>query len=176
MEFEITHTTRYKYGYPTAEAYGEARLTPPNLPSQTVLSHKLTIDPDVKSSTYTDHFGNQVDFFSLPFRHHHLVISNQVVVRTHPVEWPTENLALSVQEARQILGSALTDVFEYLQPTPVVATGREAVQWAKKYLGGGVPLGSIETQRIPGTSTSIHAWVATAPVSRLSSAGALVSM
>ncbi len=141
MEFEITHTTRYKYSNPTAEAYGEARLTPPNTPSQSVLSHRLTIDPDVKSSTYTDHFGNHVDFFSFPFRHHHLALNNQAVVRTHPVDLPRESLELSIQEARQILGSALTDVFEYLQPTPVVATGREALQWAKKYLGGKVPLG-----------------------------------
>ncbi len=142
MEFEITHTTRYKYSFPTAEAYGEARLTPPSLPQQTVVSHRLTIDPDVKSSMYVDHFGNHVDFFSVPFRHNHLLITNQAVVRTHAEPLPTDSLELSVQEARQILGSALSDVFEYLQPTPVVATGREAVQWAKKYIGGGVQLGT----------------------------------
>ena len=34
MEFEITHTTLYKYGHAAAEAYGEARLTPPNRPTQ----------------------------------------------------------------------------------------------------------------------------------------------
>jgi transglutaminase-like putative cysteine protease len=141
MDFEITHTTRYKYGHPAAEAYGEARLTPPNLPSQTVLSHHITIDPDVKSSSYLDHFGNRVDFFSLPFRHTHLVINNQVLVRTHPRELPAESLELSVQESRQILGSALTDVFEYLQPTRVVPTGKESVQWAKKYLDGRAQLG-----------------------------------
>ncbi|MDB6173090.1 MAG: Transglutaminase domain protein [Chthoniobacteraceae bacterium] len=146
MEFEITHITRYKYGHPAAEAYGEARLTPPTLPSQTVLSHKLSIDPDVKSSTYTDHFGNQVDFFSLPFRHHHLVLQNQAVVRTHAPKLPTDSLELCVQEAKQVLGSALTDIFEFLQPTPVVGTGREAVQWAKKYLPGRAPLGEALQQ------------------------------
>lgn len=141
MEFEITHITKYKYGHPAAEAYGEARLTPPNLPSQSVLSHRLTIDPDVKSSAYTDHFGNRVDFFSLPFRHHHLVLHNQAIVRTHHAEPPAGSLDLSIQETRQILGSALADIFEYLQPTPVVATSREAVQWARKHLMGRVRLG-----------------------------------
>ena len=29
MQFEITHTTSYSYEHPAAEAYGEARLTPP---------------------------------------------------------------------------------------------------------------------------------------------------
>ena len=33
MIFEITHITHYTYGHPAAEAYGEARLTPPNLPA-----------------------------------------------------------------------------------------------------------------------------------------------
>lgn len=141
MEFEITHVTHYKYGHPAAEAYGEARLTPPNLPSQTVLSHRLVIDPEVQTSDYVDHFGNRVDFFSLPFRHKQLFVSNQAVVRTHPVALPASSLELPVQEARQILGSVMTDVFDYLQMTPVVQTTRESVQWAKKFLPGRAPLG-----------------------------------
>ena len=142
MEFEVTHTTAYRYTQPAAEAYGEARLTPRDLPSQTVLSHKLVIDPEVNVSSYHDHFGNRVDFFSLPFRHRRLTISNQMVVRTHPVPRPAEALELSIQECRQILSSALTDIFDYLQPTGVVEIGREAVTWARKYLRGDRPLGT----------------------------------
>ena len=141
MEFEITHVTHYKYGHPAAEAYGEARLTPPNLPSQTVLSHRIVIDPEVATSTYVDHFGNSVDFFSLPFRHKQLFVSNQAVVRTHPVPLPASSLELSIQEARQIFGSVMTDIFDYLHVTPVVQTTRESVQWGKKYLRGNAPLG-----------------------------------
>jgi transglutaminase-like putative cysteine protease len=141
MEFEVTHTTHYRYSQPAAEAYGEARLTPPNLPSQTVINHRLTMDPVVKTSSYKDHFGNTVDFFSLPFRHQRLVITNQLLVRTHLIPRPDDALDLSIQEARQILNSALTDIFDYLQPTPVVEIGREAVTWARKYLRGDRPLG-----------------------------------
>ena len=141
MEFEITHVTNYRYTQPAAEAYGEARLTPPTLPSQTVVSHQLVIDPEVPTSEYHDHFGNRVDFFSLPFRHRKLVVSNQAIVRTHPVERPQSALDLCIHEARQILNSSLTDIFDYLQPTPVVETGREAVAWAKKYLPGPATLG-----------------------------------
>jgi transglutaminase-like putative cysteine protease len=106
-----------------------------------VLSHRIVIDPEVKTSSYTDHFGNQVDFFSLPFRHKQLFVSNQAVVRTHPVPLPTSSLELTVQEARQILGSVMTDIFDYLQTTPVVQPTRESVQWARKYLPGNAPLG-----------------------------------
>jgi transglutaminase-like putative cysteine protease len=141
MEFEITHATHYRYTYPAAEAYGEARLTPPSSPSQTVVSHRLVIEPEVKTSEYHDHFGNRVDFFSLPFRHRKLVVSNEAIVRTHPVALPQSALELPIQETRQILGSALTDIFDYLQPTRVVETGREAVAWAKKFLRGDAPLG-----------------------------------
>lgn len=141
MEFEITHVTHYKYGHAAAEAYGEARLTPPNLDSQTVLSHRIVIDPEVPTSAYTDHFGNRVDFFSLPFRHKELYVSNQAVVRTHPTPPPTSSLELPVQEARQILGSVMTDIFDYLQMTPAVQPTRESAQWAKKFLPGSAPLG-----------------------------------
>jgi transglutaminase-like putative cysteine protease len=146
MEFEITHTTHYRYGHPAAEAYGEARLTPLTLPTQEVLSHKLEIDPTVRTSPYRDHFGNHVDFFSLPFRHEHLVVTNKAVVRTRAIELPKQSLEQTVQETRQILGSALTDVFEFLQPTVTVSIGREAVQWARRYLRGHVPLGTALTQ------------------------------
>lgn len=141
MEFEINHITNYKYGHAAAEAYGEARLTPPNLETQSVLNHRIVIDPEVPMSGYTDHYGNQVHFFSLPFRHTSLVVRNQVTVRTRPPQRPRTSLELSVQEARQILGSKLTDVFDFLQPTPVVEIGREALQWAKRYLAGSQPLG-----------------------------------
>jgi transglutaminase-like putative cysteine protease len=141
MEFEVTHTTHYRYSQPAAEAYGEARLTPPNLPGQTVLSHQLVLDPQVRVSSYEDHFNNRVDFFSLPFRHQRLVIRNEVIVRTRPVPRPQSSLELSIQEARQILDSARTDTFDYLQPTAVVETGREAVTWAQMHLRGDRPLG-----------------------------------
>jgi len=141
MEFEITHVTHYKYGHPAAEAYGEARLKPPNLATQTVLSHRLLIDPEVPTSAYTDHFGNHVDFFSLPFRHKELYVTNQAVVRTQAVPLPAASLELPVQETRQILGSVMTDIFDYLQMTAAVQPAREAVQWARKYLPGSAALG-----------------------------------
>jgi transglutaminase-like putative cysteine protease len=141
MLFEITHLTHYTYGHPAAEAYGEARLTPPDLPTQKVLSHRIVINPETNTSPYVDYYGNKVHFFSLPYRHKKLSIANQIIVETRPPERPQKSLELSVQEARQIFSSVLTDVFDFLQPTEVVEIGREAVQWARKYLRGDIPLG-----------------------------------
>ncbi len=153
MEFEITHVTHYRYTHPAAEAYGEARLTPPDLPTQTVISHRLVLDPVVPTSGYTDHFGNRVDFFSLPFRHQRLAVTNHSVVRTRAVPLPAEALALRVQDARQILRSMMTDVFDYLQMTPVVQPTRESAIWAKRFLPGDALLGEA-LERLNG---AIHA-------------------
>lgn len=146
MEFEITHSTTYSYGHPAAEAYGEARLTPPNTPSQQILSHKISIDPNADFSSYTDYFGNKVHFFSLPFRHKNLVLKNELRARTAPTQISQQSLDLTVAEARQILASAVTDIFEYLQPTEVVEPCKQSLEWARSFLYSNALLGEALTK------------------------------
>ncbi len=141
MEFEITHITDYSYQNAAAEAYLEARLTPPDLPSQTVRTRKLIVEPAVKLSGYIDYFGNAVDFFSLPYRHRSLVITSRVEIQTHDAPRPAAALECSINEARQILSSAPAEIFDYLQPTETVVSTREAREWGKRYLAGNRPLG-----------------------------------
>ena len=142
MDFEITHVTDYAYANAAAEAYLETRLAPPDEPGQTVLRRRLEIAPATRTSAYTDFFGNAVEFFSLPYRHKSLTITSRVEVRTQRVPLPDPALEVSVNEARQLLsGAVLAEVFDYVQPTEVVLTGREAIQWAKRYLPGREPLG-----------------------------------
>ena len=141
MQFEITHITHYTYGHPAAEAYGEARLTPPDLPTQQVVSHTLTIDPNTRTSSYIDFLGNTVHFFSLPYRHKRLTITNHVVVKTKAQELPVHALETTIGEAKQIFSSSLTDVFEYLQPTDRVELGQQAISWVKRFLRGNFQLG-----------------------------------
>ena len=141
MEFEVTHTTDYTYQPAAAEAYLEARLTPPDLPTQTVRNRRLVIEPAVKVSGYTDYFGNAVDFFSLPYRHRSLAITSRMDVQTHTPARPAAALEVSINEARQILHSSASEVFDYLQPTDTVEHTRDAANWAKRYLRGNRPLG-----------------------------------
>ncbi len=142
MEFEISHITDYSYQNAAAEAYLEARLTPPDLPSQTVRSRKLIVEPAVKLSGYIDYFGNAVDFFSLPYRHRSLVITSRVEIQTHDAPRPEAALEVSINEARQILSSAPAEIFDYLQPTETVTNfSRDALGWGKRYLAGNCPLG-----------------------------------
>ena len=140
MLFRVTHTTDYRYGEPVAEAYLELRLTPLSREGQTVQGHRLTIEPASRTSGYRDYFGNEVAFLSLPFRHSRLTIRSEALVKTESEALPEDSLELTTQEARQILTGSLPLVFDYLQPTDMVKIGREAVQWAKRYLSGQVVL------------------------------------
>jgi len=132
MLFEIVHHTDYRYASAASEAYIEARLTPPMLPGQTVLTHSIEFQPTTAVSTYTDYFSNQVTVYSMTLRHDRLSIVNRVTVRTSQAPKPTDALSVSVAEARQIFSSKLTDVFDYLQPTPAVPIGGPATEWARK--------------------------------------------
>ncbi len=137
MEYEIVHTTKYTYGHPAAEAYAEARLTPPpDLPGQVVVQRTLEISPSAHISSYVDAWGNHVEFFSLPFRHKQLLVTNRLLVSTKPSPPPDVALDVSVQEARQIFSSILPDVFDYLQHTETTPLLPESVRWARSHIAG----------------------------------------
>jgi len=142
MLFEVVHVTDYRYGVPASEAYIETRLTPPSRPEQDILAHSIEFHPAAGISSYCDSFGNIATFYSMTLRHERLTVTNRMTVRTRPPEHPVQSLSLTVAEARQIFSSALTDVFDYLQPTPAVPTGGAATEWARKFLRGDRPLGS----------------------------------
>lgn len=141
MLFEITHRTDYRYGQPAREAYIEARLTPPALPSQAILAHAIDFQPSTEVSTYDDYFGNKVTFYSMTLRHERLTIINRLTVRTKEVSPPSGALDVTIAEARQLFASRLTEVFDYLQPTAAIPTGTPSIDWARKFFSGGAPLG-----------------------------------
>lgn len=134
MRFEITHTTDYRYEHPASEAYVEARLTPPERPSQRILSQELIFEPESPLSAYTDYFGNPTTFYAMVKRHERLVVTSLLSVETAPPVLPEAALALTVGEARQIFSSMATDVFDFLRPSPAVPIGGEAVKWARRWL------------------------------------------
>ncbi len=146
MRFDITHTTDYRYEQPAMEAYIEARLTPPELPGQRVLSHRLLFEPAAPTSGYADYFGNRVHFYSMVKRHRRLTITNEISVATAPAVLPSEALALTIGETRQIFSSALASVYDYLRATAAVPTGGEAARWSRRHLKAAGCLGeSLES-------------------------------
>jgi len=152
MLFDVVHTTDYRYSVPVSEAYLEVRLTPAHHPGQEVVSHRIAFHPEAGLSNYVDYFGNIATFYSMTLRHERLTVTNRIIVRTRPRPPIGEALGLPVAEARQILASSLTDIFDYLQPTPTVPTGGAATDWAKKLLRGSLPIG----EAIEGLNREIH--------------------
>lgn len=141
MLFDVAHITDYRYSTPVSEAYVEARLTPPHREEQAILAHSIEFAPETGLSDYVDYFGNTATFYSMTLRHERLTVTNRMTVRTFPRSRPEEALALPVAEARQILASSLTDIFDYLQPTQAVPTGGPSTEWVKKFLRSGTPVG-----------------------------------
>jgi transglutaminase-like putative cysteine protease len=141
MLFEILHTTDYRYDEPASEAYVEARLTPPERPSQRILAHELLFDPPAPLSSYTDYFGNPTSFYSMVKRHERLTVTSRLRVETSPPVRPAGALALTVGEARQIFSSVATEVFDYARASAAVPTGGEAAIWGRRWLPPDAPLG-----------------------------------
>jgi transglutaminase-like putative cysteine protease len=152
MRFQIRHTTDYRYEHAASEAYVEARLTPPELPWQRVLSHEIVFDPAAPVSAYDDYFGNRAVFYSMVRRHSQLSVTNKLTVETSAPELPAEAMDLSIGEARQILSSMATDVFDYLRPTEAVPNGGESAKWARRILRSDLSL----REGIESLNTSIH--------------------
>jgi transglutaminase-like putative cysteine protease len=141
MLFEVVHTTTYRYSETAMEACLEARLTPPERPTQKILRHRIDFDPAGEATTYTDYFGNIASFYSMTLRHSRLKVVNRLTVRTAPHRLPAGGLAPTVCEARQILHSAGPRIFDYIQPTPAVPLAGPSAAWARKCLPDHLPLG-----------------------------------
>lgn len=117
MKFRITHHTEYQYHDPASDSFAELRICPQDSPAQKVIDRGLEIDPRVPTDNYTDYFGNQVEFFSIPFRHRHLTVSAWTQVETFPLPKPSIPLHVPVGEARQIYNSWHREIFDFLQPS-----------------------------------------------------------
>lgn len=165
MLFDIFHRTEYRYSGPASEAYLELRMTPPETPSQSLLQHSLRIAPKNPTSAYTDYFGNKTDFYSMTLRHDRLSIVNRMRVKTRSVPRPDAALSTRVAEARQIINSSLTDIYDYLLATDVVPVGGIAKDWGSKWFRADAPLG----EALESLNHTIHKRFAYSPGSTTNS-------
>ena len=152
MRFDITHVTDYRYEQPASEAYAEARLTPPERPTQRTLSHTIEFSPEAPLTGYTDYFGNPAVFYSMIKRHPRLTVTNRLSVETSPPVLPDDALDLTVGEARQIFSSVATDVFDHLRGTAAAPNGSEATKWGRKLLRSDLPL----RDALAGLNKEVH--------------------
>ena len=79
MKLQANHTTRYLYSDVVSTCHSEAHLTPRACLGQTVLDHRLSIDPEPDfSADRDDYLGNPVTMFSISQPHrgadHHVAV------------------------------------------------------------------------------------------------------
>lgn len=117
MRFKVSHTTEYKYAVPASESFAELRVWPQDNPSQRIISRRLEVAPEVRVDQYVDYFGNNVEFFSIPYRHHSLTVTSEADIETSPRQLPEAALGISVGEARQIFNSRRYQLFEFMEPS-----------------------------------------------------------
>lgn len=141
MRFKVTHTTRYKYRQPASESFAELRVWPGDTPSQKIISRQLKIEPEVTVDSYTDYFGNRVEFFSVPFRHNALSISAIAEVKTLAVQPPKALLDTPLGEARQLFNSHLYRHYDFLQSTPKVPLHGLSLPEGKRFFREAAPIG-----------------------------------
>ena len=120
MLFTVSHKTEYVYEGAASESFAELRVWPRSNPAQRILSRSLSIRPDATVDHYVDYFGNNAEFFSVPFRHNKLTVQAEAEVETFEVHPPPAVLETTIGEARQIYNSGMYRLFEYLQPSPLV--------------------------------------------------------
>ncbi|HTY72312.1 MAG TPA: transglutaminase family protein [Actinomycetes bacterium] len=79
--YRVVHATEYVYDDDVTGSYGQARLRPRDLPSQTCRSSTVYVDPrpeDVRD--HTDHFGNVATYFHVAHPHTRLTVTSTSVV------------------------------------------------------------------------------------------------
>ena len=82
MRYLIEHETILDYPTPVREHHLELRLTPRQDANQRLLSHTIALEPPAEQHSYTDYFGNAVDYFCIIAPHTSLITRLTAEVET----------------------------------------------------------------------------------------------
>ena len=145
MLLHVTHETRYEYSPPVETAQHLAHLKPLATGSQTLVSHKLSIEPSpAQRSEQADLYGNTRAFFALEATHDRLVVTAESVVETsQPVLSPAVARELpweAVRERFRFRKDATFDAAsEFVFPSPYVPRHDDFVAYARASFVPGRP-------------------------------------
>ncbi len=123
MRIKISHLTEYHYDAPVEFSLQRLRLTPQNLPSQTILSWKAAVGGATIEASYKDHFGNLVELFRPQ--------TNESLIRIH-AEGEVETV-----ESHGVFGTqkGFVPLWLYLRETKLTRSGPHVKNIAQKISG-----------------------------------------
>jgi len=94
--YQVVHETEYRYEWPADSAWQLAHLRPRAAPRQTLLAHRLSVEPEpTDSAEDLDYFGNPVQRFAVAAVHAGLLVRSQAEVS---VQAPSSSLRWSAWE------------------------------------------------------------------------------
>jgi transglutaminase-like putative cysteine protease len=135
-DVRVVHRTHVLYEGLARASYNEARMTPPDLPGQSVLRAAISTDMAAPAWTYRDYWDTVVSSFDIQAPHHELVITAEAAVRTSPAPRPATPLPwASLRE-----GTAGGGMLEFLTPTARTAIRADVAQAARERTAGADPL------------------------------------
>jgi len=108
MRYLIEHETVLEYPQAVREHHIELRLAPRSDAHQQVLACTMETEPAAELASYTDYFGNRVDYFCVITPHSRLVTRLKTTVETlksNPFDFP----AISPGEEQEWLRKAMRD-------------------------------------------------------------------
>ncbi len=149
MNYRIRHETRYDYAEPTSVSYNEVRLSPLNLPSQTLIHKRLTVTPRPSEvSERIDYFGNPTWFVAIDQPHNSMTVQVESHVR---IDRPTDVMAiypsLSWEDARDQLltpgDPETTAALDFILDAPLIEADADLEGYARPSFSPGRPL--VET-------------------------------
>ena len=145
MLYEVTHTTRYHYEAPVSQCLNEVRLTPRELPTQSVKMSYLEVVP-TPAFVYRrkDYFGNDVSTFGVYETHENLTATATSVVDVGPPS-PVENGASAAWHVvRDYIAShgskECLEASEFVYESAYVPVSSDLAAYAGEVLGENRPL------------------------------------
>ena len=145
MLYEVTHTTRYHYEAPVSQCLNEVRLTPRELPTQSVKMSSLEVVP-TPAFVYRrkDYFGNDVSTFGVYETHENLTATATSVVDVGPLS-PVENGASAAWHVvRDYIAShgskECLEASEFVYESAYVPVSSDLAAYAGEVLGENRPL------------------------------------
>jgi transglutaminase-like putative cysteine protease len=117
---QIKHLTEYHYPQAASDSFNQVRLKPMQDESQSLLSFRLEVQPEVPILQSQDYFGTTVQHFHVLEPHHVLSIEASSLVVKHPKPFPFGAPASSLMVYQ-------SELFEFLSPSqrvPLLAPER----------------------------------------------------
>jgi transglutaminase-like putative cysteine protease len=144
MEYQLRHTTQYRYAHPVGTSYQLLHLSPRPFDRQQVLTHSVTIAPTpVIQQQRTDYFGNTITDMVIRDQHSVLIIE----ARAHVIVHTDQSILLELsppweqvsQRARYPQDDSSFEAAKYCFPSTQI-TLSEARRYAAPLFTPGKPL------------------------------------